>query len=77
VAAVRSSGVSKIYVNGTAFTPSLTNSTNLSDTAFTFAGAPTENWAKFIGYMDDLRITKGYARYAGNFTPPTLVFKAK
>jgi len=77
VAAVRSSGVSKIYFNGTALSPSLTNSDNISATAFTFAGAPSENWAKFIGYMDDLRITKGYARYAGNFTPPTLVFKGK
>lgn len=37
-------------------------------------GATSDGAFPFSGYLDDLRITKGLARYKGNFTPPAAEF---
>ena len=37
----------------------------------------TASMAQVTGYLDDIRITKGYARYVANFTVPSLAFKGK
>ena len=77
VAWVRSSGTLVIYVNGVSG-GSVANSTNISDTGLTI-GTPND-WRDtsasyhYNGYIDDLRVTKGYARYTTTFTPPTSAF---
>jgi hypothetical protein len=63
------------YVNGVSLgsgTSSLPF--NISETYGTYIGrygnTPAYEW---VGYIDDLRITKGVARYTSNFTPPTAI----
>jgi hypothetical protein len=74
IAFVRLNGVCTIYVDGVAGSFSATDNTNITTTAGTI-GLDTYSGARiFNGYIDDLRITKGVARYTANFTPPTAAF---
>jgi hypothetical protein len=77
VALVRSGATVTCYQDGTSV-----GTYNISTNAMPFTGAGmvigrlvtnTDNYY-FNGYIDDLRITKGYARYTANFTPPTAAF---
>ena len=58
------------YINGTsAF--QFTSTDNIT-TPIQFVGGYYSSGSEyFTGYLDDVRITKGYARYTANFTPPT------
>ena len=75
LALVRKSNNIRVYVNG------------IKDNDVTFSGTINSNlglkigayyvdttYDKFNGYIDDLRITKGVARYNANFTVPTQPF---
>jgi hypothetical protein len=72
LALVRNSGTTKLYVNGTSVL-SFADTTNYTCTFLTIGGYYDTNniWN---GYIDDFRVTKGYARYTSNFTPPTAPF---
>jgi hypothetical protein len=71
VAVVRSSGTMKLYINGTSVSTG-SNSTNYT-VSFKYVATSFDPFS-FNGYIDDLRITRGYARYTSNFTPPTTAF---
>jgi hypothetical protein len=74
VAVCRASGVTRMFVDGVGQTATHTGSVNVGATVqSTWIGA----WGSAVnepmtGYIDDLRITKGFARYTGNFNtqPP-------
>ncbi len=74
--AVSRSGTSlKMFFNGTQVA-SATDSTSLGATAALFVGF-NNSAHYFNGYIDDLRVTKGVARYTTNFTPPTAAFPTR
>lgn len=79
VAVTRSGTSVRVFVNGTQLGTTYTVSGALMDGSFNWIGALStgslsEAWT---GYMDDIRITRGYARYTANFTPPTFAMKDK
>jgi YD repeat-containing protein len=77
VAVVRSGGTVTLYVDGvgTVLTTGL-GTTALYDSrqAHVIGGQGLGIDRPFNGYIDDVRITKGVARYTANFTPPTQAF---
>jgi len=75
VAITRSGTSLRMFLNGTQIA-SATNSTDFTSTGALFIGRLREATAGFYwqGYLDDVRLTKGVARYTANFTPPTAAF---
>jgi len=79
VAVTRESGVFKLWINGTqegsnsSYTGTATedSSTNYLSVGCSYNGGGGEALA---GYVDDIRITKGVARYTSSFTPPSSAF---
>ena len=76
VAWVRSGNRWSVFVDGTErLLQASASGTPYNSTAPFVVGRHTfGNEYPFNGYIDELRITKGVARYTANFTPPTLPF---
>jgi hypothetical protein len=75
----RNSSGSRLFINGTQIgnTSSGQSSTSFDAGSFRMAiGANLQHGSRdYSGYIDDLRITKGYARYTSNFAAPTAALK--
>ena len=76
IAIVRSGSTIKCYKNGVASATTITSSAALvSNTFGVYVGSGAGNQTlQLNGYIDDLRITNGYARYTTNFTVPSAAF---
>jgi hypothetical protein len=69
IAFVRNSDIITLYINGISVATQAFSGSTKDDAANDFLTGVVGQ--SFNGYIDDLRITKGYARYTSNFTPPT------
>ena len=79
IALERSGTTLKVYIDGTSVISVSASTTALRNSEDPFrigvfndasTGSPSLDWY-FNGHIDDLRMTKGIARYGTNFTPPT------
>ena len=75
LAVSRSGTTLRMFVDGV-LTATHTSSTNIPSVVLA-VGAYNDNTYNVNGYIDDLRITRGYARYTANFTPPTTAHKLR
>lgn len=74
VAFVRLSNNISMYVNGVSvFSEVISGSIFVADYPGEIGGRPSDG-QYFNGHIDDLRVTKGVARYTTNFSPPTAAF---
>ncbi len=73
VALSGSAGSYKLFLNGTQEGSTYTGSTLLAGRSEASIGALYSGGytSLFHGYIDDVRVTSGVARYTSNFTPPT------
>ena len=74
VALCKSSGSTKLFVDGTQVGSTYTDSNNYLVSHNIFGASAVDLAAPFLGYMDEIRLTKGVARYTSNFTAPTKAF---
>ena len=78
-ALVRNGSTLTLYRDGTSVsTTSISGTSNWSTTFDAYVGRWVGSSARdYNGYIDDLRITKGVARYTSNFTPPSAQLPAR
>ena len=77
IALTRANGAIRVFAGGTlcSYVANILPNYSFTGTGYSIGRAwPSIYTNSFNGYIDDLRITKGVARYTSNFTPPTAPF---
>jgi hypothetical protein len=71
VAMVRSGSTISAYVNGVSQGTPVSQSSSFGNGPLSIGVNSPRTGGYFVGYMNELRITKGFARYTANFSTPT------
>ena len=75
IALVRNGSTNTVFINGSSAGSNSVDPVYGTNTTLAVGRTYTNLDAEYFnGYIDDLRITKGVARYTSNFTPPTAPF---
>jgi hypothetical protein len=74
VAATRENGTLRLFLNGSLDLTQASLTTDYNQTNNLQIGLSRDGSWPWVGYLDDLRITKGLARYTSSFTPTTSAF---
>ena len=81
IAVSRSGSTFRSFVNGVVEKTFTSSATIFSDVTIPYnigrSGYSPGGYFYYNGYIDDLRITRGYARYTGTFTPPAAALLAQ
>lgn len=72
IAFVRNNGVVKGYINGVEYFSGNNNAAITDTTTPLYVGTGELAAGNYRGYLKDLHIIKGYAKYTQNFTPPAV-----
>jgi hypothetical protein len=74
VAVARRDGVTRMFVEGVQVGASYADSANYLGGRIRLGASGSNGTGQYDGWLDEVRVTKGVARYAENFTPPTTAF---
>lgn len=74
LAVTRLGGIVRMFVNGAVQLNTLSTAEVYTSKKLRIGAAQGSPVNYFVGYIDDIRITKGVARYTADFTPPTEAF---
>jgi hypothetical protein len=68
------SNVLRVYAGGTVIASATVSSTLFASAGTLYVGNDANASRRFPGYIDEVRVSKGVARYGGAFTPPSSAF---